>query len=79
MIILCVQHEGCWLKCVISVVFYLLPTFGCKIDLLWGHVRIRLADYVAWTTDNVSAYKISFGKTSREITAIENQQSVREY
>jgi hypothetical protein len=44
-----------------SSVFYLLTTFGCKIDVRWGHVRIRLADYEAWMTDNVSAYKIYVG------------------
>lgn len=66
MIILSVQHGDSWFRCFKSLVFYLLPTFGCKIDVHWGHVRIRLTDYVAWLTDNVSAYKIYVGKHQRK-------------
>ena len=62
MIILCVQQADCWFRCFTSLVFYLFPNFGCKIDERWGHFRIRLADYVAWMTDNVSGYKIYVGK-----------------
>jgi hypothetical protein len=62
MIILSVQPVDSWFRRFTSLVFYLLPNFGYKIDVRWGHVRISLADYVAWVTDNVSVYKMYVGK-----------------
>lgn len=62
MIILCVKHGEGWFISFTSLVFYLLPTFGCKTDVRWGGVRIRLADCIARMTDNVSAYKIHVAK-----------------
>jgi hypothetical protein len=66
MIILCVQNGDCWFICFTSLALYLLPTYGCKVDERWSHVRIRLTDYVACMTDNVTAYKIYLGKRQRK-------------
>jgi len=72
MIIFCVQNGDCWFRCFTSLAFYLLPTYGYKVDELWSHVRIRLADYVACMTDNFNFIQNICRKTSREITATEN-------